>query len=489
MKESRDPDECNENESRTLSPEEISEILDECKSLTDEELSEILRECSLEHPIRNNSEQGISVSSDATIDKSNETEYGLQLGNKEQIADAPKRLKPRIDKDEVHRLYYERGLSHQKIAEIFGYRSTDMISKIFRENGWELRPRMPKKEIDPKKVYDLYFKEGLSLQKIAEHYGYTTGDSIKRIFREQGWKPRSRRKEIDPQEVYRLHHDEMYSVREIAKKFGYSTTEPIKRIFDENEWEIVYKFPPKHKISPQEVYRLYFEEELSLSGVTEHLGLNSDGAIRRVFKQQGWEFRAPYRKREIDSEEVYRLYYEEGFSLDDVGRHFGYKTGGPIKRVLVENDWEPRPSASTPRIEVDSDEAYRLYYEEGWSMQKVAEHFGYKSCVSMRRIFEKHGWSPRENESIDVKELRDELFGTKCVICDSDRGVVHKKDGEPHSHETLWTVENLKSLNLEEWVALCRNCHEITHSLMRNYDLDWNSIESILRDIDNKSRT
>jgi hypothetical protein len=155
----------------------------------------------------------------------------------------------------------------------------------------------------------------------------------------------------------------------------------------------------------------------------------------------------------------------------------------PIERILKLQGLEPRPSSSVPTIEINPDELYNLYFEEELFLREVADHFGCKSTGPIKRTIREQGWSLRPKRPLDVVQLRGELFGKECVICNSEKVMIHKKDGQRHSGSLLWTISGLKSLERDEWVALCRNCHEITHALMRSYNIRWNKIEDILRSI------
>ena len=73
-------------------------------------------------------------------------------------------LKKPIDVDEVRRLYFDEGWSMVKITQRYGYRTSSVISRIFKENEWESRPVTRSKiEIQPNEVYRLYFEEGRTL--------------------------------------------------------------------------------------------------------------------------------------------------------------------------------------------------------------------------------------------------------------------------------------------------------------------------------------
>jgi predicted DNA-binding protein YlxM (UPF0122 family) len=291
---------------------------------------------------------------------------------------------------------------------------------------------------------------------------------------------------VNLNEVYELYFEEKHSLDEIAERLGFKSRSPIRRIFQEQGWESRPK-APKIDIDPNEIHRLYFEERMSLSEVANYFGYKSSKPISNIMRKMGWSAR-PYSTpmKDVDPDEVNRLYFEEELSLQEVAEHFGYKSRSPIERILKLQGWESRPSPNVPRIEIDPNEVYQLYFEENYSLQKLADYFGCKSTGPIKRTFREQGWSVRPKESSDIKEVRDQLFGKECAICNSEREIIHRKDGQSHSGNTLWTISGLASIEIDEWVALCRNCHEMAHALMRNYDIHWEEIENILKRINSE---
>ena len=81
----------------------------------------------------------------------------------------------------------------------------------------------------------------------------------------------------------------------------------------------------------------------------------------------------------------------------------------------------------------------------------------------------------------NVEELRKTIFGDKCYFCGDNyedrRLVIHRKDGEPHQSSLLWSEVRLKSLNPDDWVALCLKCHRYVHWAMENLNLTYKDLE------------
>jgi len=119
---------------------------------------------------------------------------------------------------------------------------------------------------------------------------------------------------IDVEEVFRLYYEDNLTMEEIAKLFGYKSSTPISRIFQEEGWKPRYMI----KIDPEEVHRLYFDEGLTLTEVAKKLGFKSQTPIRRVFKEQNWETRN--RWKQLDASKIYDLYFKKRLSLNETAQ-------------------------------------------------------------------------------------------------------------------------------------------------------------------------
>lgn len=363
--------------------------------------------------------------------------------------------------------------------------------EIIRQYNTEHSEKLRTSDISEyEEIQRLYLEDGFSLIKIGELYGFKSGKPIKHILEAAGIKinPVGFQKiEMNPKEVYKLYYEDKRTLDEVAEIMGFKSRSPIRRILREQGWQARPSSIPKMEIDPNEVHRLYYDEKMTQLEIDKYFGYKTSKPIFDIMRKMGWVGR-PYTtpRKEIDSNEVRRLYYEKDLTLLEVAEHFGYKSRSPIERILKLQGLEPKPSPNVPRIEIDPDELYNLYFEEELSFQKIADYYGCNSTGPIKRTIREQGWSVRPKERLDVKQFRDELFGKECVICNSEREIIHKKDGQHHSGSLLWTISGLKSLKRDEWVALCRNCHEITHALMRSYNIHWNQIEEILRRINHE---
>ena len=146
-------------------------------------------------------------------------------------------------------------------------------------------------------------------------------------------------------------------------------------------------------LDPNEVYRLYYEEKLSQRKMAEVLGC-SRHVIQQVFLYQGWKTRSVGGvEKDIDPQEVYRICIEEGRPKKEAAEALGFKSTRPINRVLKENDWQT-PLEQKMETEIDPDEVHRLHFEEGWSLIRIANHYGYESKDIIQRMFRERKWIP-----------------------------------------------------------------------------------------------
>ncbi|MFX1368743.1 MAG: hypothetical protein ACFFAY_09110 [Promethearchaeota archaeon] len=211
-----------------------------------------------------------------------------------------------------------------------------------------------------------------------------------------------------------------------------------------------------HEINAEEVHRLYFEEELTQRQIAHKLGLSSHAPINKIFKVEGWSARpAAPRREEVDAEDVYRLYFIKKLTMREVAEQLGLKGYSPIQRTFKENGWKSRGrwgKIPTRRRKFENE-----------TDRKLAKKERYK------------------NQFLRIKQLREEIFGSECKICDlsnSERTLaIHRKDFKEHKDNQLWIKGYLQSLNPEDWALLCVACHRGVHWLKDQCGMDWSVIE------------
>ena len=229
--------------------------------------------------------------------------------------------------------------------------------------------------------------------------------------------------------------------------------------------------------------------------VAERLGLKSVRAVQRIFSERGWtppSSGTP--KKHIDPEVLHRLYFEEGFTLREIAQKLGMHPQTVSSRFR-EQGGKTRRRAAIERC-IDVERVRLLYFYKGLTKEEVAQKLGVTEWA-IRKVFGEMGWTSRirqfdteeEREQARkervrrrfraVKALRENLFGNECRICGAKRKLaIHKKDGQEHEGNLLWKPEQLKSLNANNWVALCIPCHRGVHWAMKYCGYDWEEIQS-----------
>ncbi|MFX1367437.1 MAG: sigma factor-like helix-turn-helix DNA-binding protein [Promethearchaeota archaeon] len=414
-------------------------------------------------------------------------------------------------RENIHRMYFEEGMTHSEIAEELGYKSTKPIQRVFREEGW--KARAGKATDIEEDVRRLYFHEGLSQREVTEELGLKSVKAIRRVFEEQGWETRPKRDLELEQQVRELYFDEELNQSEVAEELGRSTRW-VQDVFRRNEWEARSR---KIEDIEDDIFRLYFKEERTQEETAKELNLSKD-TVQRVFQEMDWESREPRRgvtMRKFETEEERagarrehrRLTYdrikdtrEELFGtncgicgIDSESRkHFIHKKDGSEHDDV--NLWSLRDLEK-----INPEEWQRLctscHRGTHWMMEKLNMEWEEIETTRQESIEDKDSdeiisldmtRKRLEYEHMSVEEIRKDLFGVECSICsksESEKGlIIHNKAGLPHDRHFLWSKENLQAIDSEEWVGLCRKCHKNVHWSMSDLGTSWDSIESRMND-------
>jgi AraC-like DNA-binding protein len=302
--------------------------------------------------------------------------------------------------------------------------------------------------------------------------------------------------EVNPEEVHRLYFEEGLTLKEVSERLGYKSQTPIRRIFKEQGWETKKKWK---ELDYDRVYELYFERKLSLEKVAKEMGLSNHYPIVCIFEDQGWETRSPHGRRvEINPGEVYRMYYENKMTMKEISEYFGYKSSSTITAIFREQGWNSR-RMETVDMDIDPNQVRELYFKQKLSLEEVGSRIS-KTRYALLKLFEKMEWRLRgvKCESIEerearkkeaqrrhqekVNELRNELFGTECEICGDERELIHRKDGKRHSPYLIQSLKGLRSITPSDWAPVCKSCHLDVHALMRVKTFEWKAIKRFLRE-------
>ena len=220
-------------------------------------------------------------------------------------------------------------------------------------------------------------------------------------------------------------------------------------------------------------------------------------------------------------EKIHHLYYEENLTQRQIAEILGFSSHASINKIFKVNGWKARP-AKQIRQEANPEEVRRLYFDEGLSQRQVAEKLGLHSPCPVQRIFKERGWKTRgrwgdgpvygrplfdtekerelgkerrvKQQQQNLKELREQLFGKECKVCEvsiqNKPHAIHRIDFKEHEQNKLWRIKYLKSLNPDEWVALCAACHRGVHWLRNQFGIRWDDIKKYLNGISHtKART
>ena len=174
----------------------------------------------------------------------------------------------------------------------------------------------------------------------------------------------------------------------------------------------------KRNLDHEEVRRLYFDEEIPLRELAQKLG-TSRNAIATVFREHGWKARpAGGHEADMDHEEIRRLYFNEKMSQKDIAQELGVSRFA-IGDMFRENGWETRDKGQ--RKGVDHEEARRLYFDKKLSLTEVGWRLG-TSATAICKVMQKHGWKTRNQGrsrvgrwgmEIDHEEVRRMYFDEK----------------------------------------------------------------------------
>jgi hypothetical protein len=210
--------------------------------------------------------------------------------------------------------------------------------------------------------------------------------------------------ELDPEEVYRLYFEERLTLREVAKRLGYKSKTPIRRIFREQGWETRKRWK---ELDYERIFELYFERKMSLENVAKEMGLSNHYPIVCIFDEQGWKRRTPHGRRfEMSPEDVFEMYFERKMTMKEIGESYGYKSGAPIAAIFREQGWNSRRT-ETVDMDINPEQVQELYFEQGLPLEEVGRRIG-KTRYALLKLFEKMEWKLRGSrcESKEERELR-----------------------------------------------------------------------------------
>ena len=436
-----------------------------------------------------------------------------------------KSYKRNLDYEEVRRLYFDEEIPLRELAQKLGT-SRNAIATVFREHGWKARPAGGHEaDMDHEEIRRLYFNEKMSQKDIAQELGvsrFAIGD----MFRENGWETRDKgqRKGVDHEEARRLYFDKKLSLTEVGRRLGTSAT-AICKIMQKHGWKTRNQGRSRvgrwgMEIDHEEVRRMYFDEKLSQMEVARRLGLASDSPIKRIFRERGWKPRVNRTPRFFETEDERELAGREkkeahNLRIQELRENlFGSECRicgiTREERIIAihRKDGSGHEEEALRRVRflesVNPDEWAALcipcHYGVHWMTEKMNVEWDdiesgivsekhlpstMRSCLSLpssetSSSTEYDYITSHIEERMEPKELRKALFGEDCYFCGSDyerrKLVIHRKDGTTHDSKLLHSEKYLRTLNLDEWVPLCRKCHSYVHWVMEKFQMNCNSL-------------
>lgn len=112
----------------------------------------------------------------------------------------------------------------------------------------------------------------------------------------------------------------------------------LQEIFYKNIVEYLDKYLPKHKylndpkISKEELYDLVYVKKIPKIKIAKMFGLNWSVSIDAWLKKYNLLFKSPkYTEQRFDVEQAKHLYYNQGYSMEEVGKHMNISKSIIIK--------------------------------------------------------------------------------------------------------------------------------------------------------------
>ena len=384
----------------------------------------------------------------------------------------------RAKAEDVRQLYFEQGLSQVQVAKKLGV-SLNTVQRVFRDNGWSVRRR----QCTDEDVWHFYYQKGLTQEQVAQKLGIASRTVID-IFKKHGWKPRPLRK-ADEEEGRRL-REQGLTQKQIAEKLGVSQS-AVQQLLRKQGLGFSRK---RVEIDSKELRQLYHEKRLTQKQIAEKLGV-SKSAVQKIIREQGLE--VPRRRVVIDADDLRRFCFEQGLPQKQIAAKLGVSESVVRKRVK-----EQGLTSARERVRISADGPRRHYVREGVTHEEIARRLGVARATVGRHVRERVENGGRRRYETDgereearkenakrfyqnVSELRDTLFGRECRVCgvskDRRNLAVHRKDGTEHEEDSLRRISFLKSVNPDEWAAVCRPCHQGVHWAKGHLDMDWDSVE------------
>lgn len=287
--------------------------------------------------------------------------------------DAGKRDRRKLDLKTIRRLYLDEGLTQRQIAERFGVSKWTIQARLKR---LKVLPPPPKR-IDPKIITNLYVKKKWSAVRIAKHLDVTDSGVRHRLKSLGLLRPRAPRDKPDIKTIKQLYVEKRWSRRRIAIHFGVSDW-----LVDDRLMRAGVTLRPRSflddettkKAVIERIKDLYLKEGLTVAETARRVHTDRP-TVTRLLKSSG--IQVP-RRPDRDVNEILRLYGEEGWPADRIAERFGTTT-----RVIYHHVFNAGLTRRSLRPRLDPKKIRKLYVDQEMSGTKIAEMFqvGYKTLA------------------------------------------------------------------------------------------------------------
>lgn len=202
------------------------------------------------------------------------------------------------------------------------------------------------------------------------------------------------------EEIIRLYVKERLTLREVGGRFGLSR-ERVRQILERAGVPRRKHSSGRAKPVPTdmwerkaEVIHLYLENGLSLKQTGERFG-RSHVAVINLLKAAGirrrsrsWRSHWPWRDAEQRTQEIARVYVQEGLSLEQIAARFDLNRL-TVRRILQKAGVNRRSRASRSRersraLTERNQEIARAYLEEGQTLEELGGRFGLSPSMVSR---------------------------------------------------------------------------------------------------------